>query len=98
MTSSNFEPSHLYKNGLQRGDFQPFIEHIISNFEVIYIDSDKDYRRLTLNQSKTYFTPINNETVEEFKLLFQRLVVHELLDLISFFRLGREVSQRSVLK
>ena len=74
MTSSNFEPCQLYKNGLQRGDFQPFIEHIISNYEVVYIDSNKDYRRLTLNQSKTYFTPINNETMEEFKLLFQRLV------------------------
>tara|TARA_B100000900_G_scaffold405723_1_gene415724 strand:- start:296 stop:1078 length:783 start_codon:yes stop_codon:yes gene_type:complete len=74
MTSSNFEPDSLYKNGLQRGDFVPFIEHINDNYDVIRIDSEKDYRRLTLNQSKTYFTPINKDTREEFKLLFERLV------------------------
>jgi len=74
MTSSNFKPNDLYKNGLQRGDFAPFIEHIKKNYEVVCIDSDKDYRRLTLNQSKTYFTPINNDTVGEFNALFQKLV------------------------
>ena len=74
MTSSNFEPESLYKNGLQRADFVPFIEHIKNNYDVIKIDSEKDYRRLTLNQSKTYFTPINRDSSEEFKLLFERLV------------------------
>ena len=52
MTSSNFKPDSLYKNGLQRADFVPFIEHINDNYDVIRIDSEKDYRRLTLNQSK----------------------------------------------
>jgi cell division protein ZapE len=74
MTSSNFKPDSLYKNGLQRADFLPFIEHINESYDVIRIDSEKDYRRLTLNQSKTYFTPINRDTREEFKLLFERLV------------------------
>ena len=74
MTSSNFKPNDLYKDGLQRADFLPFIEHIKENYNVIGVDSDTDYRRLTLNQSKTYFTPINKDTDEEFKLLFERLV------------------------
>jgi len=74
MTSSNFKPNDLYKDGLQRADFLPFIEHIKDNYNVIGVDSDTDYRRLTLNQSKTYFTPINKDTEEEFKLLFERLV------------------------
>jgi len=74
MISSNLHPNELYKNGLQRGDFIPFLKHITYNYSVISFDSDKDYRRLALNQSKTYFTPINNETEEEFKILFERLV------------------------
>ena len=74
MTSSNFKPDDLYKDGLQRTDFIPFIKHIIECYEVIGVDSEIDYRRLTLNQSKTYFTPINKNTEGEFNLLFERLV------------------------
>ena len=73
MTSSNFNPDDLYKNGLQRSDFLPFIKHIKENYDVIGVDSETDYRRLALNQSKTYFTPINRDTEEEFNLLFNRL-------------------------
>tara|TARA_Y100000768_G_scaffold297537_1_gene231269 strand:- start:1297 stop:2334 length:1038 start_codon:yes stop_codon:yes gene_type:complete len=74
MTSSNFKPDDLYKNGLQRTDFMPFIKHITKNYNVISLDSETDYRRIALNQSKTYFTPVNKDTEEEFNLLFERLV------------------------
>ncbi len=74
MTSSNFQPNNLYKDGLQRADFLPFIKHINENYDVINIAGETDYRRITLNQSKTYFTPINKDTEEEFNSLFNRLV------------------------
>ena len=72
--SSNFHPNDLYKDGLQRTDFLPFIDYLINTFEIIGIKNNIDYRRLTLNQSKTYFTPINDDTREEFNILFERLV------------------------
>ncbi len=72
--SSNFHPEDLYKDGLQRNDFLPFIDLIINNYAVINIKINIDYRRETLNQSKTYFTPINAETTEEFNKLFNRFV------------------------
>ncbi len=72
--SSNFKPDDLYKDGLQRNDFIPFIELIKSNFEIINMKLSTDYRRQTLNQSKTYFTPINNETRQEFEILFNKFV------------------------
>ena len=72
--SSNFKPDDLYKDGLQRNDFIPFIELIKNNFEIIDMNLNTDYRRQTLNQSKTYFTPINNETRQEFKILFNKFV------------------------
>ena len=72
--SSNFKPDDLYKDGLQRNDFIPFIELIKNNFEIINMNLNTDYRRQTLNQSKTYFTPINNETRQEFKILFNKFV------------------------
>ncbi len=74
LISSNFHPDDLYKNGLQRNDFLPFIDLVKNNFAIIDININKDYRRETLNQSKTYFTPINKETREEFNKLFKRFV------------------------
>ncbi len=74
MISSNFQPNHLYKDGLQRADFLPFIKHIKESYNIINVASETDYRRITLNQSKTYFTPINKDTEEEFNSLFKRLV------------------------
>ena len=72
--SSNFQPDDLYKDGLQRNDFIPFINLIKNNFSIINININIDYRRQTLNQSKTYFTPINKETKDEFMKLFNRFV------------------------
>ena len=56
----------MYKDGLQRNDFVPFINLINNNFEVINYKSNYDYRRIALNQSKTYFTPINIDTKNAF--------------------------------
>jgi len=80
LVSSNFHPQNLYSDGLQRSDFIPFIDLILSNFELIQLDSSKDYRRLALNQLKTYFTPVNKETKEEFNKLFEKFVDTSLLD------------------
>jgi len=74
LISSNFNPTELYKDGLQRDDFMPFIQLIIANYKVIHLEQIQDYRRLMLNQSKTYFTPINEKTYFEFNKLFERFV------------------------
>ena len=74
LITSNFQPDDLYKNGLQRNDFLPFIDLIKNNYSIIDIHISTDYRRQTLNQSKTYFTPINKETSEEFYKLFNRFI------------------------
>ena len=90
--SSNFHPNELYKDGLQRNDFLPFINYLIDDFKVIEIENKTDYRRLTLNQSKTYFTPINKDTREEFKILFERLV-----DITSIISKTIKTKSRSLL-
>ena len=52
LVSSNFHPKNLYADGLQRSDFIPFIDLILSKFAIIQLDNSKDYRRLALNQLK----------------------------------------------
>ena len=90
--SSNFHPDDLYKDGLQRADFIPFIELIKKNYAVINIDINTDYRRQTLNQSKTYFTPITDETKKEFNRLFNRFVDETHLTTIKIKTNSREIS------
>ena len=89
--SSNFHPDELYKDGLQRNDFLPFIELIKSTYEVVNININTDYRRQTLNQSKTYFTPINKETQDEFYKLFNRFVDESHLTTIKIKTNSREI-------
>jgi predicted ATPase len=72
LISSNFKPSDLYKNGLQRNDFVPFINFLEEYFQIINLQKVRDYRREMLNQSKTYFTPVNQKTTTEFIKLFDR--------------------------
>ena len=74
LVSSNFEPKDLYENGLQRNDFIPFIDYIKKNFKILHLNNSNDYRRQMLNQSKTYFSPINQITINEFDKLFKRFV------------------------
>ena len=90
--SSNFHPEDLYKDGLQRNDFLPFIDLIKKNYEVINININTDYRRETLNQSKTYFTPINQETRDEFNKLFNRFVDNSHITTISIKSNSREIT------
>ena len=89
--SSNFHPDDLYKDGLQRNDFLPFIELIKNKYEIINININTDYRRETLNQSKTYFTPINQETKNEFHKLFNRFVDEVHLTTIKVNSNSREI-------
>jgi len=74
LLSSNFRPIELYKNGLQRSDFIPFIDYINKNFKILHLENMNDYRRQMLNQSKTYFSPINETTSKEFNKLFEKFV------------------------
>lgn len=54
-TTSNFAPQDLYKNGLQRSQFLPAIAHIETEFTVLHLDHDTDYRYREINQQQRYW-------------------------------------------
>ncbi len=91
LLSSNFHPDNLYEDGLQRNDFLPFIDLIKKNFLLYDISIKTDFRRQTLNQSKTYFTPITTDTTNEFEKLFNRFVDSSHLTTIKIKSKSREL-------
>ncbi len=60
--TTNAAPDDLYKDGLQRELFLPFIENIKKNFMVLNLDSKKDYRleEVVTTRNKILF-PDNEE-------------------------------------
>ncbi len=42
--TTNTLPDNLYKDGLQRESFMPFIAMVKKNFTILHLDTDKDYR------------------------------------------------------
>ena len=58
VTTSNRVPDDLYKNGLNRQLFLPFIDLIKDQLEVRELISETDHRQGRLHDEKRYFTPI----------------------------------------
>ena len=57
VTTSNREPDALYKDGLNRALFLPFIALLKERMEVHELTSPRDYRQDRLKGAETYFTP-----------------------------------------
>lgn len=62
VTTSNRIPDDLYKDGLNRNLFLPFIELIKEKMVVHELASPTDYRQDRLAGSPVYFTPVNTES------------------------------------
>jgi cell division protein ZapE len=62
IVTSNTKISDLYKDGLQRDQFKPFIK-IMEQKSIEYeLNIEDDYRKSNNNQKQRYFYPLNEET------------------------------------
>lgn len=61
VTTSNRAPRELYKDGLNRALFLPFIDLLEERLEVWELESETDYRQHRLEGAQVYFTPANAE-------------------------------------
>lgn len=71
--TSNYEPKTLYPDGLHRDRILPAIDLIYQRMDVINVDSGIDYRRRTLEQVQSYYTPLGQESVAALKAAFDAL-------------------------
>ena len=73
VATSNKAPSDLYKNGLKRDVFLPFVALIEDSMHVIRLDGAQDYRRSERQQRNVYF-PAGTDRIEQ---LWQDIDVSE---------------------
>jgi cell division protein ZapE len=73
VTTSNTEPSDLYKNGLQRERFLPAIELIRKHLQIVHLDSRVDYRLRTLQQEGTFHYPLDESVAQRMESTFAHL-------------------------
>jgi len=61
VATSNVAPHNLYRDGLNRALFLPFIDTLSRNAEVMTLDGPTDYRLEKMNRLSVYLTPISPE-------------------------------------
>ncbi len=71
--TANLPPDDLYKDGLQRDLFMPFIELIGANLSVLELDGNTDYRLEFMRSTDVYLIPVNSETNSRLRDNFLRL-------------------------
>jgi cell division protein ZapE len=73
VATSNTAPADLYKDGLNRALFLPFIELIEEKMEVLELEAAKDYRLDRMLGEPLYFTPLGEAARGGVREAFHRL-------------------------
>ena len=76
VATSNVPPSGLYKDGLNRQLFEPFIALMEAKLQVQELASAKDYRLDRLIGRQLYFTPVGPASEQALREAFTRLTGH----------------------
>lgn len=78
VTTSNRHPNELYKNGLQREHFIPFIELLKHHVDIVELVSQHDYRLQKMqNMGQTYFYPLGSDADKFMQSTFEDMI-HEM--------------------
>ncbi len=73
VATSNFGPDMLYKDGLNRELFLPFIGLIKQKLDVLHLASPTDYRHERLMAMQVYLSPLGAETTKALERDFSEL-------------------------
>ncbi|MEP5700922.1 MAG: cell division protein ZapE, partial [Sneathiella sp.] len=73
IATSNRIPEDLYKDGLNRDLFLPFIDLIKEELDILHLSGGTDYRLDRLSKSPVYFYPLGSDTDQEMARVFDLL-------------------------
>jgi cell division protein ZapE len=75
--TSNLPPQELYRDGLNRQLFLPFVKFIAARLEVISLDGDTDYRLGRIKAHETFVTPLGPQADARIQETWRRLTDSE---------------------
>ena len=74
VATSNRAPDELYRNGLNRQLFEPFIELLKARVDVVEVAGGKDYRLDRLRAAGTWFSPNDPDNQRTFEALWRDML------------------------
>jgi cell division protein ZapE len=91
VATSNVAPDELYKDGLNRALFLPFIALIEERLDVVELDARTDYRLEKLKRAPVYYTPLSPKADAALDAAFLALTGHERGEPARIELLGRQL-------
>lgn len=91
VTTSNSEPSELYKNGLLRERFMPTIALLEEYCDIIEVNNEIDYRLCSESLGGAYFWPLNEASSRALTQAFERYSKSQPLIETEFLLNGRSL-------
>jgi cell division protein ZapE len=91
VTTSNLAPGELYRDGLNRQLFLPFLALITGKLDAVALGSATDYRLGRIKAHETFLTPISPETDARLQDLWRRLTDTERGEPLEVDVLGRKL-------
>lgn len=76
VATSNVMPDLLYKDGLNRGHFLPFIALLKEHVDVVRLDARTDFRLEKIAGSPVFLTPLGLETTQALDQIWETLTGH----------------------
>jgi cell division protein ZapE len=91
VATSNVAPDELYKDGLNRALFLPFIALIKERLEIVELHARTDYRLEKLQRAPVYYTPLSPKADSALDAAFFTLTGHDRGPAMKIELLGREL-------
>ena len=91
VATSNVAPDDLYRDGLNRALFLPFIAMIEERLDIVELDARTDYRLEKLKRAPVYYSPIGPKADAALDAAFLTLTGHDRGEPLEIELLGRHL-------
>jgi cell division protein ZapE len=92
VATSNVAPDDLYRDGLNRGLFLPFVDVLKRHVDVLDLDADKDYRLEKLNRLPVYMSPLGPEADRQMDEAWQAVTAGQAVAPATISLKGRHIA------